>query len=60
MSRIGRMPIEIPAGVDIKINGQTVTVKGPKGTLTQEVHKNMTAGAKSKAPLMNQSSARTT
>lgn len=41
MSRIGRMPIEIPAGVDVKIAGQTVTVKGPKGTLTQEVHKNI-------------------
>lgn len=41
MSRIGRMPVEIPAGVDIKIDGQTVTVKGPKGTLTQTFHKNM-------------------
>jgi large subunit ribosomal protein L6 len=34
MSRIGRKPITVPAGVDIKINGSTVTVKGPKGTLT--------------------------
>ena len=41
MSRIGRMPVEIPAGVDIKINGQEVTVKGPKGTLTQTFHSNM-------------------
>ena len=32
MSRIGRMPITIPAGVDIKIDGNVVTVKGPKGT----------------------------
>lgn len=35
MSRIGRKPIAVPAGVDVKIEGNTVTVKGPKGTLTQ-------------------------
>jgi ribosomal protein L6, bacterial type len=35
MSRIGRKPINIPAGVDVKIDGSVVTVKGPKGTLTQ-------------------------
>lgn len=35
MSRIGRKPIAVPAGVDIKIDGNTVTVKGPKGTLSQ-------------------------
>ena len=34
MSRIGRKPIAIPAGVEVKINGNEVTVKGPKGTLT--------------------------
>jgi large subunit ribosomal protein L6 len=34
MSRIGRKPITVPAGVDVTINGATVTVKGPKGTLT--------------------------
>ena len=34
MSRIGRKPISVPAGVDIAIAGQTVTVKGPKGTLS--------------------------
>ncbi len=33
MSRIGRKPIEVPAGVDVKIDGHHVTVKGPKGTL---------------------------
>mgnify|MGYP003498245570 CR=1 FL=1 len=37
MSRIGRMPIAVPAGVDVKIDGSTVTVKGPKGTLTREI-----------------------
>ena len=37
MSRIGRLPITVPAGVDIAIDGQTVTVKGPKGTLSHVV-----------------------
>ncbi len=34
MSRIGRKPVTVPAGVDVKIDGSTVTVKGPKGSLT--------------------------
>lgn len=38
MSRIGRKPIVIPAGVEVKIDGETVKVTGPKGTLTQRVH----------------------
>ena len=37
MSRIGRLPIVIPTGVDIKIDGQDVAVKGPKGELTLSV-----------------------
>ncbi len=37
MSRIGRMPISVPSGVSVDIDGATVTVKGPKGTLTHEV-----------------------
>ncbi|NCE65876.1 50S ribosomal protein L6 [Pseudoflavonifractor sp. 524-17] len=41
MSRIGRKPISIPAGVDVKIEGNTVTVKGPKGTLSRSFHPNM-------------------
>ncbi len=41
MSRIGRQPIAVPAGVEVKIDGSTVTVKGPKGTLTRTVHENM-------------------
>ncbi len=36
MSRIGRVPVTVPAGVDVKIDGSVVTVKGPKGTLTKE------------------------
>ena len=42
MSRIGRLPITVPAGVDVTIDGRTVTVKGPKGSLTRELHPDMT------------------
>lgn len=35
MSRIGKAPITVPSGVDVKVDGQTVTVKGPKGELSQ-------------------------
>ena len=43
MSRIGRAPITIPAGVTVTVSDDNiVTVKGPKGTLTQEVNKNIT------------------
>ena len=43
MSRIGRAPIAVPAGVEVKIeDNNVVTVKGPKGTLTQQLHPNMT------------------
>ena len=41
MSRIGKMPISIPAGVDVTINDNVVTVKGPKGTLTREFSSSM-------------------
>lgn len=41
MSRIGKMPIEIPKGVDVKIDANIVTVKGQKGSLTKEFHKDM-------------------
>lgn len=42
MSRIGNKPIEVPNGVEVKIDGSKITVKGPKGTLEKEIHKNMT------------------
>lgn len=41
MSRIGRKPISIPAGVDVKIDNNQITVKGPKGTLSRELHKDI-------------------
>jgi large subunit ribosomal protein L6 len=37
MSRIGRLPIDIPSGVDVKVDGRAVTVKGPKGELSLTV-----------------------
>ena len=42
MSRIGKQPIEVPQGVDLTLNGQTVRVKGPRGELTFEVHPDIT------------------
>ena len=41
MSRIGRAPITVPAGVEIKQEGNVLTVKGPKGVLTQQIHPSM-------------------
>lgn len=41
MSRIGKHPIAVPAGVEVKVDGSTVTVKGPKGTLTKEFKPSM-------------------
>ena len=41
MSRIGNKPITVPEGVEVKLDGQKITVKGPKGTLEREVHKNI-------------------
>ena len=41
MSRVGIKPIEIPSGVDVKLDGNNVTVKGPKGELKREIHADM-------------------
>ena len=41
MSRIGNKPITVPTGVEVKLDGQKITVKGPKGTLEREIHKNI-------------------
>ncbi len=43
MSRIGKKPIQIPAGVDVSINDKQVSVKGPKGTLSLTLHPHVTA-----------------
>ena len=41
MSRVGRMPIEIPAGVTVDLQGQHITVKGPKGELSRDIHEDI-------------------
>lgn len=41
MSRIGRKPINVPSGVEVKLDGNHITVTGPKGTLEQDLHKDM-------------------
>lgn len=46
MSRIGNMPITVPEGVEVTLEGQNITVKGPKGTLERQLHKNMTVELK--------------
>lgn len=42
MSRIGNKPITVPEGVEVTLNDHHITVKGPKGTLEREIHKNIT------------------
>ena len=42
MSRIGKSPIPVPSGVDVTLSGRSVTVKGPKGTLSRALHPDMT------------------
>ena len=44
MSRIGRLPINVPAGVDVTLVGRTITVTGPKGTLTRDLPPRMELG----------------
>lgn len=44
MSRIGKLPVTVPDGVDVGIDGQTVTVKGPKGTLSETIRHPITVG----------------
>ncbi len=41
MSRIGKMPVPVPAGVEVRLEGSRVTVKGPKGELVRELHPNV-------------------
>ena len=41
MSRIGRLPITVPAGVEVNLDGRSITVTGPKGTLARQLHPDM-------------------
>ena len=52
MSRIGRAPIDLPAGVEVKIDGQHVVVKGAKGELALDVHPNITVAQEGNAVLV--------
>ena len=46
MSRLGKLPVSIPAGVTVEVSNNVVTVKGPKATLTQDYSKNVTVEVK--------------
>ena len=50
MSRIGKKPISLPKGVDVKVDGTTVSVKGPKGQLSQQIHSELKVEVGSGAP----------
>ncbi|MBU0625808.1 50S ribosomal protein L6 [Patescibacteria group bacterium] len=46
MSRVGKKPIQIPAGTEVKLDGDKIIVKGPKGTLEQKIHPLVSVGIK--------------
>ncbi|MGN0194328.1 MAG: 50S ribosomal protein L6 [Pseudoramibacter sp.] len=56
MSRIGNAPVAVPDGVDIKIDGHVITVKGPKGTLTRELHPDITVKQEDKEVIVTRPS----
>lgn len=56
MSRIGNKPILIPAGVEVNVDGNVVTVKGPKGNLTQKLHKDMSVSVEGNEVLVKRPS----
>lgn len=58
LSRIGRKPIDIPAGVDVKVGYGEVTVKGPGGTLTQKYHPEVSVKVEDGAVVVERLSAR--
>ena len=53
MSRIGQQAIELPSGVDVSVDGQHVTVSGPKGTLARTVHERMTVAVEDRTVTVN-------
>ena len=56
MSRIGRMPIPVPKGVEVKVEGQNITVKGPKGTLGMVVMPNISVEVQGDQVLVSRAS----
>ena len=53
MSRIGKQPIIVPENVEVKINDNLITVKGPKGELSREIHRDLTFELKDKKIFIN-------
>lgn len=56
MSRIGKSPITIPSGIDVKIDGAVITVKGPKGELTQTLDQSVTVSQEDSTLVFNRAS----
>ena len=56
MSRIGKLPVVIPQGVTVSMEGNTVTVKGPKGTLSREVRPQISVEIKDNKVILTRSS----
>ena len=53
MSRIGKMPIPIPSGVEVSVSGQHVSVKGPKGTLERDFHERVSISVEEGQAIVN-------
>ncbi len=53
MSRIAKKPIEIPAGVEVKLDGKRIVVQGPKGSMALDIHRNVTVSQRGNALLLN-------
>ena len=56
MSRIGKLPVAIPAGVKVSLDGTKITVQGPKGSLSQELHERMNIAVETDQILVNRPS----
>lgn len=55
MSRIGKLPVAIPAGVKVSLDGNKMTVQGPKGSLTQNLHERMSIAVETEQIVVNRS-----
>lgn len=55
MSRIGKLPVAIPAGVKVSLDGNKMTVQGPKGTLSQDLHERISIAVETEQIVVNRS-----
>jgi large subunit ribosomal protein L6 len=55
MSRIGKLPVAIPAGVKVSLDGNKMTVQGPKGTLSQELHERISIAVETEQIVLTRS-----